>query len=111
MGHPKVHVLNKEVNWTCFDDQPYACAIIKAFVIPPRNNNVIPVLPLKMDDRLLFPRCFTCSKKYPNGGVIDGYCCDHTDLERGWVSTISSIELDEALSIGYKVILMENNAN
>nr|CAD2198086.1 unnamed protein product [Meloidogyne enterolobii] len=58
---------------------------------------------MKVDERLLFPLCSTCAKKYPHGDVLEDYSCPHTDFERGWVSTCTSLELNMALDEGYIV--------
>uniref|UniRef100_A0A914LDN9 Uncharacterized protein n=1 Tax=Meloidogyne incognita TaxID=6306 RepID=A0A914LDN9_MELIC len=47
VGHPKVHVINKDVNWIKPEDNTYQLALLKLFVIPPRNIDV-PVLPMKI---------------------------------------------------------------
>lgn len=76
---------------------------MKVFVIPPMKCDVA-VLPVKFDQRLLFPLCRSCSLKYPNGGWKKCYSCPHNDPEdRGWVSTATTMELREALKVGYRV--------
>jgi len=40
---------------------------------------------------------------YPEGGVFEDYRCLHTDDQRGWVSTCTSVELNVALEEGYTV--------
>uniref|UniRef100_A0A914H8Y8 DNA-directed DNA polymerase n=1 Tax=Globodera rostochiensis TaxID=31243 RepID=A0A914H8Y8_GLORO len=102
IGHPIVHVLNEDVAWTTPSDNPYPLALLKVLVVPPRHCDV-PVLPVKVDDRLCFPLCMKCAKYYPNGGADDNYRCDHNDQERGWVSTCTSLELNAALEAGYRV--------
>nr|CAD2209475.1 unnamed protein product [Meloidogyne enterolobii] len=106
VGHPEVHVINKDVNWTKPEDNIYNLSLLKLFIIPPRNIDV-PVLPMKIgedeDERLLFPLCSTCAKEHPKGDVNENYCCPHSDQQRGWVSTCTSIELNEALKEGYIV--------
>uniref|UniRef100_A0A914N3P3 DNA-directed DNA polymerase n=4 Tax=Meloidogyne TaxID=189290 RepID=A0A914N3P3_MELIC len=105
IGHPVVHILNNDVNWTQPSDNTYELALLKVFVIPPRSID-IPVLPMKIgddDERLLFPLCSSCAKEYPNGDVNENYTCKHTNQQRGWVSTCTSIELNEALKEGYVV--------
>jgi G:T-mismatch repair DNA endonuclease (very short patch repair protein) len=105
IGHPQIHVINNDVLWTKPEDNPYKLAILKVFVIPPRNID-IPVLPMKIDDddqRLLFPLCYTCAKNFPLGDVKENYSCPHSDNQRGWISTCTSIELNEALKEGYIV--------
>jgi len=71
-------------------------------VIPPRKIDV-PVLPVKFDDRLLFPLCATCARLFPQGSVNEDYTCEHEDRDRGWVSTCTSVELNAALDEGYRV--------
>ncbi|KAF7627112.1 hypothetical protein Mgra_00009622 [Meloidogyne graminicola] len=104
VGHPKLHIVpfdQQRVNWTKKDQIPFK-GILKVFIIPlPRLD--VPVIPVKFDDRLLFPLCRKCSITYPNGANIKEYCCPHNDEERGWVSTCTSIELEEALQVGYRV--------
>uniref|UniRef100_A0A183CH32 DNA-directed DNA polymerase n=1 Tax=Globodera pallida TaxID=36090 RepID=A0A183CH32_GLOPA len=102
VGHPKLDVPCEEVDWRRPEDNPYPLAILKVFVIPPRKIDV-PVLPVKVDDRLCFPLCMACCKKYPNGAVMASYSCRHDDKQRGWISTCTSLELNAALEEGYRV--------
>uniref|UniRef100_A0A914P136 DNA-directed DNA polymerase n=1 Tax=Meloidogyne incognita TaxID=6306 RepID=A0A914P136_MELIC len=105
VGHPKVHILNENVHWSRPEDNNFDLAILKVFVIPPRSIDV-PVLPMKVgedDERLHFPLCSQCARENPEGGVNENYSCPHTDQQRGWVSTCTSIELNAALEEGYVV--------
>uniref|UniRef100_A0A914M148 DNA-directed DNA polymerase n=1 Tax=Meloidogyne incognita TaxID=6306 RepID=A0A914M148_MELIC len=105
VGHPKVHIINKDVHWTRPEDNTFQLAILKVFVIPPRIID-IPVLPMKIgtdDERLLFPLCSRCACENREGSVNQNYSCPHSDLQRGWVSTCTSIELNVALEEGYIV--------
>uniref|UniRef100_A0A914M466 DNA-directed DNA polymerase n=1 Tax=Meloidogyne incognita TaxID=6306 RepID=A0A914M466_MELIC len=102
IGHPNVHILNEDVNWSKATDNKYELAILKVFVIPPRKIDV-PILPVKSNDRLLFPLCLACAKNNPEGSVQEDYSCHHTDQQRDWVSTCTSIELNMALDEGYRV--------
>jgi len=98
-----VHTLNEEVYWTKSTDNIYPFSLMKVFVIPPRKID-IPVLPVKIDeDRLLFPLCAKCVKIFPKGGIDEEYSCTHSDRQRGWVSSCTSIELNAALDEGYIV--------
>uniref|UniRef100_A0A914LV00 DNA-directed DNA polymerase n=1 Tax=Meloidogyne incognita TaxID=6306 RepID=A0A914LV00_MELIC len=45
IGHPTVHNLNEEVNWTTSADNKYQLALMKVFVIPPKTID-IPILPV-----------------------------------------------------------------
>ncbi|KAL7079245.1 hypothetical protein ACQ4LE_001596 [Meloidogyne hapla] len=96
VGHPKVHVVplsEQKVYWTRSDQIPFK-GILKVFIIPPQELEV-PVIPVKFDERLLFPLCRKCALAYPDGANIKDYHCPHNDEERGWVSTCTSIELEE----------------
>ena len=104
VGHPRVIIIprsQQDVNWTSGDQIPVR-GILKVFLIPPLYTEV-PVMPVKFDERLLFPLCRQCSLDFPRGGIISDYSCPHDDNKRGWVSTCTSIELEEALNNGYKV--------
>jgi hypothetical protein len=109
VGIPKVFIPPngpKDVRWNKPEHNPYPLAILKVFITPPRKIDV-PILPMKLDKkddaRLLFPLCSKCAKEYPHGGVKEDYECKHTDRQRGWVSTCTSVELNEALKNGYVV--------
>nr|CAD2190111.1 unnamed protein product [Meloidogyne enterolobii] len=105
VGHPKVHILNEDVHWSKPEDNNFGLAILKVFVIPPRSIDV-PVLPMKVgedDERLLFPLCSQCAREHPEGGVNENYSCPHSDQQRGWVSTCTTLELNAALEEGYIV--------
>lgn len=102
VGIPTVHVLNQTVNWTQSAHNPYPLALLKVLIVPPRKIDV-PVLPVKVDDRLLFPTCITCCRQYPRGAVMRDYSCAHSEEERSWVSTVTSLELNAALDAGYTV--------
>ncbi|KAL7075931.1 hypothetical protein ACQ4LE_004628 [Meloidogyne hapla] len=103
VGHPKVHVVplsEQKVYWTRSDQIPFK-GILK--VLEPPQELEVPVIPVKFDERLLFPLCRKCALAYPDGANIKDYHCPHNDEERGWVSTCTSIELEEALNVGYVI--------
>lgn len=106
MGHPNVHVLNQDVNWTTDSDNPFIMAILKVKVVPPRTDDLPPILPFKLDNdpRLLFSHCRTCAKRFKEGAVIKNYSCKHTDEERSFVCTATGFELNLALLHGWKVV-------
>ncbi|KAL3099141.1 hypothetical protein niasHS_001758 [Heterodera schachtii] len=110
VGHPVSLNFNKDVNWRkpsdiVGDDGEPLEGIIKCFVVPPRHCLFdIPVLPLRMNNRTLFPLCRKCSEIYPNGLVDPEYNCPHfEDHERGFSTTVCHIELEPALRAGYRV--------
>jgi hypothetical protein len=103
IGHPVLTVPNKDVNWQCAEDNPHKLAMMKVFIVPPKRT-AVPVLPVKFDERLLFPLCRACALAYPEGKMIGNYICPHRkDNKRGWVSECTSMELDAALENGYRV--------
>jgi hypothetical protein len=103
VDHPSLEVLNQLVDWKHPDDNPYKLSVLKVFVVPPKHVDV-PVLPVKFDERLLFPLCKTCALEHPEGAALDNYICPHKeDKERGWIGEYNAIELDAALAAGYRV--------
>ena len=65
-------------------------------------------MPIKFDQRLLFPSCKKCSihytRQHPNGLKDDNYSCPHHNPnDRAFVSTCTYIELNAALAAGYIV--------
>lgn len=69
--------------------------LISCTVTPPRLL-LFPVLPIKLNGKLLFTLCFTCAKYNLN-------MCNHTDEERELSGTWVSHELIEAIKFGYKI--------
>uniref|UniRef100_A0A914I9Y5 DNA-directed DNA polymerase n=1 Tax=Globodera rostochiensis TaxID=31243 RepID=A0A914I9Y5_GLORO len=110
VGHPTLLHFDKDVHWCkpadMKGDDGYPLeGIIKCFVVPPRHVHCgIPVLPLRMNKRTLFPLCRKCSELFPNGALDREYSCPHfEDEDRGFSVTIPHIELAEALKVGYRV--------
>uniref|UniRef100_A0A914H8W3 DNA-directed DNA polymerase n=1 Tax=Globodera rostochiensis TaxID=31243 RepID=A0A914H8W3_GLORO len=110
VGHPTLLHFDKDVHWCkpadMKGDDGYPLeGIIKCFVVPPRHVHCgIPVLPLRMNKRTLFPLCRKCSELFPNGALDRVYSCPHfEDEDRGFSVTIPHIELAEALKVGYRV--------
>jgi hypothetical protein len=113
LDQPKCKVFNKNVNWLKPDDmdayqpaihQKMLNGILKVLVVPPIGSKYPPVLPMRVNDRLLFSFCATCSKKYKVGCKNNEYFCQHFDWrKRAFVATTTSAELREALLNGYCV--------
>jgi hypothetical protein len=83
--------------------------LYKVRVVPPRGL-FLPVLPMRVnrdDPRLMFMlcnRCATSMSRIKDGPVVKkAIQCKHTDEERGWTATMTSIELRVALREGYKI--------
>jgi hypothetical protein len=64
---------------------------------------LLPVVPIRCDERLIFGLCFRCALQFKKNCTKVDYKCPHTDEERAFTSTITSIELAEALNQNYVV--------
>jgi hypothetical protein len=101
-GIPTIRVpKNVNVRWTQPGDIPYK-GLLKVRVIPPRDIK-IPILPLKLDDRLLFVRCIKCARQFKKECTRTQHECTHSDAERAFTLTTTSISLEVALREGYVV--------
>ena len=89
IGHPEL--LNESLDTNV--DQYFG--FIKCIVIPPRDL-AIPVLPVRDQQKLLFPLCGQCAVTRHN-------YCDHKDDERKIVGTWTSMEVQKAVKKGYKI--------
>ena len=80
--------------------------LVKCRIIPPRHL-YLPVIPIRIpnDERLLFPLCIRCAKYFHKEPTIvpNDFECTHSDRERAFTTTITTIELKEALSNGYQI--------
>ncbi|XP_053213282.1 uncharacterized protein LOC128396692 [Panonychus citri] len=70
---------------------------IKCKVLPPTKLN-IGVLPMRISKKLLFPLCMKCAVENIQTS------CTHSPEERVMTSTWTSIELQEAVKYGYKIM-------
>uniref|UniRef100_A0A914QTG8 DNA-directed DNA polymerase n=1 Tax=Panagrolaimus davidi TaxID=227884 RepID=A0A914QTG8_9BILA len=92
----------QDVHWTKPSDYDIK-GLVKVFIIPPRGL-IIPVVPYKIGDFLLFPLCRSCCKIHENDETSrKTLTCNHTEQERGFISTLTHMELDLALKKGYVV--------
>ncbi len=111
IGHPRVIVRDEPVHWSKPKHNPHR-GIIKCFIVPPREL-LIPVVPKRVAGKLMFPLCNSCaadstrkSKRMPRkaSSIPASILCNHsTDKKRGFVSTLTHLELNLALSKGYVV--------
>jgi hypothetical protein len=112
LGHPsESKEINKEVNWTQSADNPYK-GLIKCFVVPP-DNLLLPVIPQKYNDKLMFVLCNACARDSERrskrqskaaGEFLPQTLCPHRKDElRGFIATLTHLELNLALDRGYRV--------
>ena len=94
IGHP-----SKIINHS-FDETLYAYqGLIKAIILPPQNLH-IPVLPLEVRGKQMYPLCRTCAEQSVQRQ------CTHSEPERALISTWTTMEFYKAMERGYKVIRM-----
>lgn len=89
IGHPKVISENfKNIN--------EYFGFIKCKILPPKQL-YIPVLPLKINNKLTFPLCTACA------AVQNTESCDHTDEERTLCGTWTTMEIQKAVKCNYEI--------
>uniref|UniRef100_A0AC34GYE9 DNA-directed DNA polymerase n=1 Tax=Panagrolaimus sp. ES5 TaxID=591445 RepID=A0AC34GYE9_9BILA len=103
LGFPKIHKFNDhKVSWKKPEDNPFK-GLIKCFVLPP-TNLTLAVLPLRVKNRLLFPLCATCGEHFKGKNTrMESYECKHSDQQRGFVTTVTHLELNLCLKHNYEV--------
>ena len=89
IGHPEIITEN-------FSNTSDYFGLIKCKIIPPRNL-YIPVLPARINSKLLFTLCSECAIEGSN-------VCNHSDEKRALEGTWVSLEINEALKSGYKIL-------
>ncbi|XP_053405164.1 uncharacterized protein LOC128558905 [Mercenaria mercenaria] len=87
LGHPRIITEN-------FAEIDKYEGLIKCKVIPPRDL-FIPVLPCKMNGKLLFSLCKICAESYQQTK------CLHTNEERAFIGTWVTDEVKKAIDKGY----------
>ncbi|KAL3071834.1 hypothetical protein niasHT_031025 [Heterodera trifolii] len=91
----------KNVNWTKPEHLQYR-GLYRVRVIPPRGLRV-PVLPMKIDERLLFSCCHRCAALFRKCVTRCSHKCTHSDQQRAFTGNFTHIELEKALELGYVV--------
>lgn len=92
VGHPEVFIGDN-----CPQDISQLDGLIKCKILPPQNL-FHPVLPTRLNNKLYFALCRTCSILMHTGE------CFHTIEERSFVGTWVIDEVKKALEKGYKII-------
>ncbi|KAI1694024.1 DNA polymerase type b, organellar and viral domain-containing protein [Ditylenchus destructor] len=101
--HPKLEIINQDVNWTRKEENKYL-GLLKVLILPPKDL-IHPALPLKADNRLVFPLCRSCTLKFKEGThTVNGKrVCRCPDNKRALVGTFTHNEINLALENGYIV--------
>ena len=92
IGQPKIITENFDLNKEYF-------GIIKAKILPPKGL-YLPVLPAKINNKLVFPLCRSCSQEKIQKPEI----CKHTVDQRALSGTWVSLEFYEAVRRGYQIL-------
>ena len=90
IGHPK-RITEFETNSIGTYEGLIFCVIL------PPQNLFFPILPQKIDNKLIFTLCYTCA-------IEKSYNCSHKDEERSLTGVWVSTELKLAIKYGYKII-------
>lgn len=78
--------------------------IVLVDILPPERL-YHPVLPVRARDKLTFPLCAACVQQEQQKPWLErSNLCPHTDAERTLRGTWSTVELQKAVSVGYKII-------
>jgi hypothetical protein len=89
LGHPEIITENFQ-DLSCYE------GLIKCKVVPPRKL-YLPVLPCRVNDKLLFALCRTCAEQKLQTP------CPHSSDQRAFVGTWVTDELKKAVQKGYHV--------
>lgn len=92
-GHPKI-TFGEQCKKI---DLKNSHGIIKCKILPPKKL-FLPVLPVKLNGRLLFTLCNTCASK------LNMSTCIHNDNERSICGTWVIAEVNKAISLNYSII-------
>ncbi|KAJ8954631.1 hypothetical protein NQ317_002426 [Molorchus minor] len=93
IGHPKVHV-GEECKQT---NLKTTNGLIKCKILPPEEL-YHPVLPTKMNDKLMFVLCRVC------GETMNDKECNHSETDRALTGTWVIDEIVKAIEKGYKLL-------
>ena len=71
--------------------------VMKATFLPP-TKLLHPVLPMKCNNKLKFPLCYTCAEKDNKNQ------CTCTEKERSFTHTYCTPEIETAINMGYQIV-------
>lgn len=96
VGHPEIITEN-------FQDISEYFGIAKCKIEPPKGL-LHPVLPYRMNGKLMFPLCRRCAE------TMNQRICEHTREERSLTGTWVTEEIKVAVEKGYKIIKVRKNS-
>lgn len=78
------------------------CGLFSAkCIVTPPNNLLRPIVPCKINNKLMFVLCRKCAEEQNKGK------CMHSEEERSFIVDINSPEIYPALYLGYKIKLLD----
>ena len=89
IGHPEIITEN-------FGNIKDYFGLIKCKILPPKKL-FFPVIPCRINNKLVFTLCYTCAKEQLQN-------CEHSNNERSFEGTWVLLEIQEAIKEGYKII-------
>ena len=93
VGHPKVLIGSELSNYNIKDLE----GMVKCTILPPRNM-YLPLLPSKINGKLMFTLCRKCTE------VNQQSPCTHSRTERALTGVWITDEVKKAVSIGYCIL-------
>ena len=93
VGHPQIYIGNNECRKI---DLKTVMGLVICTVLPPRNL-LFPVLPVRIEGKLIFPLCFACAKEKQQA-------CNHVEMERYLCGTWTSVERNKAVEKKYQIV-------
>ena len=97
-GHPQV-LLNPE------DQDIHSYFGIAQCIVRPPRDLYHPVLPVRVNGKLLFPLCVACASEQLDHPLLErSSYCPHSDVEREMIGTWCTPELEEAVQQGYEIV-------
>lgn len=96
MKYSEIPVSHATIHLDNFPDITKINGIIKCVVLPPKNL-FLPLLPSKMNNKLLFVLCRTC------GETLNQKKCRHNDTQRALHGTWVLSEIHKAIELKYEI--------
>ena len=97
-GHP-------EVLFNPTDQDIHSYFGIAQCIVRPPKELYHPVLPVRVNGKLLFPLCVACASEQLDRPLLERSCaCPHSDVEREMLGTWCTPELEEAVAQGYDIV-------
>ncbi len=96
VGHP-VKILTRDEANAIKDTIPNLMGLVRCTVLAPKDL-YLPVLPVKIHNKLFFALCRTCLEK------LSFQTCEHTKKERAITGSFTTVELKKAIEVGYELL-------